>query len=235
MNQWILLSNLIHSYDEYSNLLQTKRFMTSQNALPIKQRYRIEPVAEFVTFNMQQVERIFEKNHDFTSLDVHDRLILLRHTIKHTGCFGATFVLHQSQILDDPLFFIATETIFTPTVVSTIQPITRSFDVDPTFNKLILLILAFSTINYTNFETNLNENLLNLQRILRIQDNYIEITWKYLVYRYTYVQAIQRFCQLLRCLFRINHTIATVDRNRDYTKIIDSVVEKTEELIFKHE
>jgi hypothetical protein len=230
-NQWNLLSNLIHCYDEHSGLLMGYHFISGQNALPLKLRYKIEPVGEFVTANMSRVQRIFEKNRDCLSLSSQDRLTLLQHTVKHTGCIGATFVLHEIQLLNDPLFYKSSEIIFGSDVMSTIKHITDTFDSDIVFVKLILTIMAFSTTNYTVY-TNTPPLILNdIKTILHFQDIYIELAWKYLVYRYNHEQAVKCFCNLIRCLFNINSTIVEVNRIQEYTNMIDTVVEQTKELL----
>ncbi len=206
------------------------RFMSEQNALPAKLRYKLEPVGEFITFNMIRVQRIFEKNDDYLSLCSHDRSILLRNTVKHTGCIGGTFVLHQAHLLDDPLFYKSAEIIFTPDVMLTIKPITVTFDFDIIFVKLILAIIGFSTTNYTIYTNTPPINFIDLKTILHIQDAYTELIWRYLVYKYTHEQAVKRFCNLLRCLFNINFTIVEVNRIQEYTNMIDTVVEQTKDL-----
>ncbi|UJR07776.1 hypothetical protein I4U23_012059 [Adineta vaga] len=234
-DQWDLLSNLIHCYDEYSGVRMAQLFDDKQNCLPLKLRFKFEPTAEFITSNMSCVPEIFEKNLHFRSLSYHDRSILLRNTVKHTGCIGGTFVLHQSQLLHDPLFYQTTTTIFGSDIMSRIIPLTESFDRDETFVKLILTIIAFSTTTYTIYsQTNFN-NLNNLKQILQIQDIYTELAWRYMIYRYNYDQAVIQFCQLIQCLFRVNSTIVEVDRNQEYTSIIGTVIEQTEQLLLGNE
>jgi hypothetical protein len=210
------------------------RFVSEQNVLPIKLRYKLGPVGEFIASNMSRVQRIFEKNGDYLSLSTHDRSILLRNTVKHTGCFGGTFMLHQARLLNDLLFYQSSELIFGREVMLTIKPIINSFDFDIIFIKLILTIIAFSTINYTVYTNTIPINLTDIKTMIRIQDTYTELTWRYLVYKYTYEQAVKRFCNLLRCLFNVNFTVVEVNRIEEYTNMIDTIVEKTEEIFSRN-
>ena len=211
------------------------KFISGQNILPPKLRYKIQPVGEFVTSNMMQVQRVFERNGNYLSLPVHDRLMLLRNTVKHTGCFGATFILHDSRLLDDPSFSRTAALIFGSQVMSTIKPICNAYDSDIIFVKLILSILAFSTVSFTAYTQTPSINLIDLRSILRIQDAYIELTWRYLIYKYDEEQAIKRFSNLLRCLFNIHRTIVTVDAVQQYSNMIETVIEQTEDLLISCE
>ena len=206
------------------------RFISEQNALPLKLRYKYEPVTEFITSNMIRVLRIFEKNFDYLSLCSQDRSILLRNTVKHTGCIGGTLVLHQAHLFDNPFFYKSYEVIFGTEVMLTMKPVIDTLDSDIIFMKLILTIIAFSTTSYTIYTNMAPINFTDLKTIIHIQDTYIEVTWRYLVYKYSYEQAVKRFCNLLRFLFNINVTVVTVDKIPNYSNMIDTVVEQIEQL-----
>jgi hypothetical protein len=230
-DQWLLLSNLIHCYDEHSGSMMALKFISEQNIFPPKLRYKFQSVNKFVTENIIQVQRIVEKNGDYLSLSSQDRSILLRNTIKHIGCFGATFILHHTHLLDDPTFNKTVELIFGSDVMLSIKPINNTYDSDITFIKLILSILAFSTIHYTIYTNTSPINLTNLKLIIHIQDTYTELTWRYLIYKYNEEQAIKRFSNLIRCLFNVHSTIVIANTIQQYTNMIDTIIEQTEDLL----
>lgn len=210
------------------------QFISEQNVLPPKLRYKIQPVSEFVTSNMIRIQRILEKNGDYLSLSPQDRSILLRNTVKYTGCFGGTFVLHHAHLLDDPSFYKSSELIFGSNVMLTIKPLNNTYDSDIIFIKLIHAVLSFSTINYTIYTNTPHINFTNLKLMLHIQDTYTELTWRYLVYKYSEKQAVKRFCNLLRCLFNVHSTIITVENTQQYTNMIDTIIEQTEDLLISN-
>lgn len=118
--------------------------------------------------------------------------------------------------------------------MSTIKPLIDTFDTDIIIIKLTLTIIAFSTTSYTIFTPDTSiRNFLDIKTILSIQDNYTEILWKYLIYKYTYEQSIKHFCKLLRCLFHVNFTIVEADRIQQYTNMIDTVIQQTQDLLIK--
>ncbi|CAF1104012.1 unnamed protein product [Adineta ricciae] len=226
-NQWTLLSNLLHCYDEYSGVENALQFRHEQRCFPLRLRYKLTSTTEFVTLNMTRMQQMFEKNDDFRSIRCCDRSILLRNTVKNTECIGATFALYQAGLLHDPLFYQTTATIFGVDIMLKILHLIESFDSDATFVKLVLVIIAFSTTKYTVYPDWACNELTDSKRILQIHDSYLEIAWKYMVYKYTYQQAVLRFCHLLKCLLRVNRTIVEVDQIREYKNIIETVVEQT--------
>ncbi|CAF1092799.1 unnamed protein product [Adineta ricciae] len=226
--QWTLLSNLLHCYDEHSGVENALQFRHEQIRFPLRLRYKLTSTTDFVTLNMARMQQMFEKNVDFRSIGCSDRSILLRNTVKHTECIGATFALYQAGLLHDPLFYQTTATIFGVDIMLKILQLIEIFDSDATFVKLILVITAFSTTKYTVYSGRACNELADSKSVLRIHDSYLEIAWKYMVYKYTYQQAVLRFCHLLRCLLRVNRTIVEVDQIREYKSIIEIVVEQSD-------
>lgn len=139
--------------------------------------------------------------------------------------------MHHAGILDDPYFYRSAEVIFTEEVMSTIVPLTQSFDPDVTFLKLILSILAFSTAHSMALTEGTDKIFADVRAILHVQDSYVELAWKYMVYKYTNEQAVKRFCQLLRFLFNVNRTINLVNGVEAYRDLLDTVIERTEKTL----
>jgi hypothetical protein len=175
-----------------------------------------------------KVQLVFEKNRDLLSLSSHDRTILLRNTVEYTACIGGMFILHQTRLLDDITFYKSAEMIFQPNAMSLIKRVNDQFDSDDTFCKIILAIVAFSTINYTNYTKFSQTNLMNIKAILPVQDMYTELVWRYLLHKYDHHQAVIRFSNLIRCLLLVNDAIVEANESQQFRDMIDSVVEQTE-------
>ncbi|CAF4436468.1 unnamed protein product [Rotaria sp. Silwood2] len=207
MNQWNLLSNLVHCFDENSGYAFVERFLKEQNRLPIKFRFKYSSVNNFVTSMKREIQLVFEKNLDFLSLSSHDFTILLRTTIEYTSNVAGMFILCQYNLFDYPPFHESAEMIFQPSAANFTKRVIDQLDPDNTFIKLILSILAFSTIHYTVYRKDVHINLTNIKATLPIQDMYTDLTWRYLLYKYDYHQAVIHFSNLLRCLFSVTGTI----------------------------
>ncbi|CAF1553094.1 unnamed protein product [Rotaria sordida] len=232
MDQWNLLSNLVNCFDENSGYAFVERFIDEQNRLPLKLRFKYSSVNHFFILMMSKVQRVFERNRDFLLLSPHDRTILLESTAEYTATIGGMFLLHQAKLLNDLTFFKSAEIIFPPSVMFFAQRVIDQFDSDDTFIKLVLTILAFSTINYTVYRKNIPINLTNITTILPIQDMYTDLTWRYLLYKYGHHEAVIRFSNLLRCLFSVSETIVEAHKTQQFIDIIDYVVEQTEQTLF---
>ncbi|CAF2457322.1 unnamed protein product [Rotaria sp. Silwood2] len=228
LDQWNRLSNLVHCFDENSGSAFVEHFLEEQNRLPLKLRFKYASVNEFFKLIMSKVQIAFEKNCDFLSLSRHDRTALLRSTVEYTSSFGGMFIIWQYKLFDYPPFYKSVEMIFQPSASIFTKRVIDQLDPDNTFIKLILSILAFSTIHYTVYRKDVDINLTNIKATLPIQDMYTDLAWRYLLYKYGHHQAVIRFSNLLRCLLAVTEAVVEAHEGQQFTDIIDSVVEQTE-------
>ncbi|CAF5077024.1 unnamed protein product [Rotaria sp. Silwood1] len=178
---------------------------------------------------MGNVQIAFEKNRDFLSLSRHDRITLLRTTVEYTSTIGSIFTLRQYKLFNYPSFYESAEIIFQPSATVFIKRVIDQLDPDNTFIKLILAIVAFSTINYIVYRKNIEIDLTNNKVMLPFQDMYTELAWRYLLYKYGHYEAVKRFSNLTRCLFAVTGAIVEAHESQKFTDIIDSIIEQTEQ------
>jgi uncharacterized Fe-S radical SAM superfamily protein PflX len=226
-DQWNLLSNLDHCFDEYVAYSFIEHYIQDQNALHPKLRFKYSSVRDYFTTVKSKIQFGLEKNRDFLSLSIHDRSTLLRTIVEHTTGLGGMFISGQHGLFDYLSFYNAAEMIFGP--VSTIYGVRviNLLDPDNVFIKLIIAILSFSTFHYTVYMKNTLMNQTNIKAILSIQDMYTETAWRYLLYKYGHRDAVMRFSNLIRCLFFVNKAIIEANESRHFTEMIDSVIEQT--------
>ncbi|UJR07505.1 hypothetical protein I4U23_011794 [Adineta vaga] len=231
IDQWNHISNLIHCYDENGPLSIAQTFVIEQNSLPVRLRYKSDAVTELYTSIYTEIQQRHGKNKDFLSLCLQDQCTLVHKTVKNVSSIAGLVVLHYTNLLYDPLFLHMNEIIFGLCVTKGLVGMKNTLDDDMTFVKLLIAILSFSTTDYTNFSVSIDENFVNRKTILRIQDTYIELLWRYMVYKHSHQHAVFRFSQALRCVFYSLNCIAEVDAVEEYQVLISTIVEQTEQTI----
>jgi hypothetical protein len=231
IDQWNLLSNLVHCYDEYSGYSFVQRYIHDQNSLPVKLRFKCSSVRDFFTVIKSKIQQGIEKNRDCLSLSLHDRRILLRATVQYTSSIGSMFTLRQYQLLDYESFYESAETIFRPSAAAFTRCAIKQLDPDDTFIKLMLATFAFSTTKYTIYTKNILINETNIKAIVSIQDTYTEITWRYLLYKCNHREAVIRFSNLIRSLFFVIAAIVEANESQQFIEMVDTVIERTEQTL----
>ncbi|UJR17333.1 hypothetical protein I4U23_004228 [Adineta vaga] len=229
VDQWNLLSNLLHCYDEHSGFLVADRYVRDQNVLPIKSRYKVNSLNDLFGSMMAGAQLLFEKNADFLSLSPHDQSILLHGRLKYVGGLGSALLLRHIGLYQNPTFYTNLLTIYGSTVVSASKYTSELLDHDVIFVKLMLAVVTFSTFDCTNYNINISsDNLDNSNAVLSIQNMYIELAWQYILHKYGHIRAVMSFSNLLRCIFTINSAIVEVIRNTEWTNMVDDIIKRTE-------
>ncbi|CAF1638952.1 unnamed protein product [Adineta ricciae] len=228
IEQWNSISNLIHCYDQYGPFLMSQQYVSEQTQLPTKIRYKTSSINKFYALVYMKIQQIFEKNDDYQSLCSQDRASLTHRAVKHASGYATAVVIKQLKLYDDPLFFKISEFLFNSHVMTSARSLNSYVDEDLTFNKLVVAALFFSTTYVTIFDSSPIDNFIDIRRIISIQDQYIELAWKYMVYKHDYRHSVLRFIQLLRSISYCQRTLLEADHTRGYESIVGSLLHQTE-------
>ncbi|CAF1053192.1 unnamed protein product [Rotaria sordida] len=231
IDQWNLISNLSHCYDEYSGLSIGEHYIRKQNTLPLKLRFKAASLINLYQMMLEGGPLLYKNNRDFLSLSVNDRSILLRNTIRYAAGLSANFIVYQVRLMNYSAYYDAIGILSHPALIPVMKRMSKQLDFDLIVMKLFLAILPFSTIGYTVYSNSSPENLSDIKEILRIQDSYVELLWRYLLYKYNYEQAVKLFSNLIRPVFAI-HAIIHKTLDIDWiTDTIDSLVQQTDQTL----
>ena len=229
VDQWNLLSNLLHCYDENAGLSLGAQYMSQQNNLPIQLRFQSSSIISLYQLMLDGAQLLYTNNRDFLSLSTDDRSILLHSTLSYTGSISLNFIVFKIRLVDSPSYYDALEMITFPRIVSMARRFPARLNFDVIVMKLFLAILSFSTCRCTISPSTCSNNLSHVQEVLRIEDRYIELTWRYLLYKYGHKQAVKCFSDFIRCIFLTNEALVAAEELQWFTNIIDSVAQKTEQ------
>ena len=98
---------------------------------------------------------------------------------------------------------------------------------DITLFKLSLALFALSTNSKTLHE-NISMEYADIHQILQIENKYAELIWKYLIYKYTYDQAIRLFMNLIQWLLSVTIFMPYAHNTQAHVNDIQSLIEQTE-------
>ena len=231
LQQWTHLSNIIHCYDEYSQYFTAEQFRADQTKLPMKKRFQTQSVHQLMHTLTAGSRCLYEKNGDFHSLSNNDSHHLLQKTIKQVCGLGAAWMIFSSHLFQYESFYQTVDMIYDQGTAANSAAASYHLFPDMVFIKLILSIMMFSTFDYSSYTKESPIILHDIQRILHIQNQYIELTWKYLLYKYDHKQAVRCFSKLIRSLFALNRAVNTASEVESYQQMIDRLVDKTNQTL----
>jgi hypothetical protein len=208
-----------------------EKFTSDQKKLPVKLRFRNSSVSEVIGTFVAGAQLLFEKNAHFRSLSLRTRSLLLHKTIKQVGGLSCSFIVNSSKLLDDHGFYQSVEMIYGKASLASGCVAIQRLNMDVVFVKLVLAILLFSTFDCTHDSNKAPMILPDVKAILAIQDIYIELAWRYLLYKYDHRRAVQCFSNLIRSLCALTESLTAAFEVQQYNDMLDTLVKQTEQAL----
>jgi hypothetical protein len=178
--------DIVQMFDRYCDWSHIEQFIRSQQAFPVKVRFKCFAVAEFyntlsVRFQLIGTKMREQKN---ARSFVHD-------ADRFTSMIGTLLILNWTSLFDSPIFEQSTVSIFGHVAASLMKQIVAELDADRTLLKLAFAIVSTSMS-------------IPLERF------YTELTWHYLLDQVGNDHAIRSFSHLIRCLLLIHQVLAEI-------------------------
>ncbi|CAF3549587.1 unnamed protein product [Rotaria sp. Silwood1] len=226
-DQWTLLRNLFNCYQESHILPFSQRLIDAHDVA--QSNYMIYPtlVDEFLASIYKTAEIYLCSNDDLRKLSSDNRYIILHSAAHNVCCMGAAFIVVHCRLNLLDSFLNALTIKFGKPAVDIHAWAKKFIDPDIVLVKLSISLFAFSE-NTGCYYSNTSNELTNSIDILEIQNKYAEIAWKYLLYKYSYYDAVKRFLNIT--LWLSSMTIFAVHGQSLplYVNNIDAIIEHTE-------
>ncbi|CAF3885609.1 unnamed protein product, partial [Rotaria sordida] len=226
-NQWTLLTNLLHCYKESQILPFSQRLIDAHDDL--KSNYVIYKglVEEFLVSIYKTVEQYLCFNDDLRKLSSNDRSIILRSAADNLCCMSGAFIMQHCHLYGLDAYLKVINEKFGKSPMNIHFWARKFVDPDIVLVKLSLSLFAFSE-NTCCYYSNTSDNLTNPIDILEIQNKYVEVTWKYLLYKYGYYNAMKRFLNIALWLASMNILAVHAQSLPVHVHNVNSIIEQTE-------
>lgn len=184
-------------------------------------------IDQFLLCTYQTTGKYLRLNDDLCQLPFNNRSIMLRTAADHVSCMGCSFIMKHCHLLQVKEFNRTLQRIYGEDTMKIHRWISTFIDPDIVLVKLTLNLFALMENTYV-YRADLSIDLTNANQIVKIQNKYTEITWKYLLYRYGFVEAVKRFLRLISWLSALTKFVYHVQSLALHVNDIDSLVEQTE-------
>ena len=167
---------------------------------------------------------------DFQILTTSEQSSLLERNLQGISGLTFTLVARDTCVIDHSPSRTAAIRFYGFEVVCRAQQLKNRLDPDSTLVKLMLPVLAFSSncviLDMPQHVCH-DSLLLGTFRLLGSQNVFVEIVWRYLVYRYGDVQAVKRFAGLVKqILDEIDHVAKIYQSNKVHRQFLDETLQE---------
>ncbi|CAF3732330.1 unnamed protein product [Rotaria sp. Silwood1] len=226
-SQWILLSNIINSYDESKLFLLSKNLNTKHNLSTSLITINENIVRQLMTSFYETAGIYLRYNNDINNLSSNDRSILLHTAADNITCLGGIFIFYHTDLINHKNLMNLLDIQYGKTTMKYHRWATKFTPSDIVLFKLAVSLFAFSSNSrILHRDISLEFNCINT--ILEIQNKYAELTWKYLIYKYDYHQAIQIFINLIQWFLSMSVFMSYAHYAPTHVNDIESLIEQTE-------
>ncbi|CAF3113694.1 unnamed protein product [Rotaria socialis] len=200
---WVLLSNVIHAYDSFSPISELRHTIEFLTKSSMSVEHKLEESRNMVSLMSQTFQLSVSATADFRIMTTDEQCSLLKRNMRGIWAFHSMVMCHQCNLFDS----IPNKNIMVPLYglenVERVRVMSLRLDPDETIVKLILMVLSFSSNCFTVSTDHMayRDNLLmGTFRLFGSQNAYIEVMWKYMLYRYGYFESAKRFSALIKLM-----------------------------------
>jgi hypothetical protein len=189
--------------------------------------------SEIVTLVYTSMQSFISSTPDFRILTACEQFSLFERNLSATTVFCFVLVFSDAIISNEQKCTDLFATIYGSEVLSQAKHINKELVCNSTIVKLMLIVLAFSS---NCFIVDTQENMLNdsfLQDthcLLRSQNIYIELLWKFMIYHHDYYSAALCFSRLMQHFLNlVKYSAIAYSKNTNYRQLIDNVFQKAKQ------
>ena len=168
-------------------------------------------------------------NQDVHALPEFERQLVNCHGYNNIAMFCGPVVARNLHLFENRAFIHSIDLTFGVTNRKCSEYIASKLDLDPYFIMFVMAIYIFSSSSCTSFHDqqlivcdDVNVSLA----LFRIQSIYTEVTWKYLIYRYSFEDVVKRFDNLIRCFIVGQNSLTVMENDRQHDAIRESLIAK---------
>ena len=184
-------------------------------------------VEKFLTSVYEAAGAYVRSNDDLRKLSTDDRSVILRSAADNVCCMGGAFIMQHSYLHHFDAFLNSMTRKYGKRTMDIHTWAKKFIDSDIVLVKLAMSLFAFSE-NTGCYYSSAEKDLTNPINIFEVQNKYAELTWKYLLYRYTHEGAVKRFLNLTLWLGSMNVLASHAQNLPVHLNDIGSIVELAE-------
>ncbi|UJR32094.1 hypothetical protein I4U23_019562 [Adineta vaga] len=229
---WRLLSNIVHAFDTYSCVPITKDIVKLvDNTFPNKE-HDIRNSLNIMTIIYISLQSFIECIADFRVMTSEEQSSLFQRNMQGLLAFYCVTSFREAGIFYNRYSENALIPLYGFDNVQRTKYISTLLDYDLTLVKLMLTILTFSSNCYmvTTEQLASQDSLLcGTFRLFGSQNVYVELLWRYMLYKYDFFQAVQRLNALVKvALDALTLSSNIYESNKVHQDFADEITLQTE-------
>ena len=206
-------------------MMPMQNMLNRKSSLPIKLRLKSQDTVTFIDQMFENFVLLLLHSLDLRCLSPHAYRALLSHNAFAIGNINASFIVHETNALQNPAYKYSCNILFGDELVKAYIRDNERFLPNGNIYKLFIFVLIFSSncsvVIYPNDEH--IQTISSSMELIQIQNIYVTMLWKYLIYIYGHDGAVMCFTRIIKnvldALARMEHVLTNIT----YLSILNKV------------
>lgn len=206
-------------------MLPMQSMLSRKPSLPIKLRFKSQDMMNSIDQMFENFIELLSHSLDLRCLSPRACQSLLSRNAFVLGNINASFIIHESNALHNPTYQYSCKNLFSDELVKAYIRDNQRFLSNGNIYKLLIFVLIFSS----NCSVVLYSNdadipiISNSIELIHIQNLYVTILWKYLLYVYGHDGAVMCFTKVIKNVLDALARMEYILTNMTYLKILNKV------------
>lgn len=190
--------------------------LNEKSSLPPKLRLKPKDTIHYINQIFEHFILLLSHSLDLRCLSSCACRALLTHNVFCIGNINGSFLVHESNALQNPTYILACKALFGDESITRYARDNDRFLSNGNIYKLFIFVLIFSS-NCSIVVFNADEDLRIISssiELIHVQNIYVTMLWKYLIYIYGHHGAVMCFTKIIKnvldALLRMEHTLTNV-------------------------
>lgn len=184
---------------------------------------------EFLGQCNSTIEQFIGRSPHFQALAPVARRALIKRNVFWAFLFQNFLLSRQINHLADPKLTLSVVQTFGSHFFQQISQLFHEMDPNETIHKVMFFVSAFfsngSLITFNGLDDDVLSTTVSID-LIRIQDIYVSMLWKYLVYRYGFAEAVRRYLSLISTILSGYEILKRLDGSKSYDEAYNMVVKQ---------
>ena len=232
-SQWTLLSNVFHAYERFNPISTYNCILETLSSSPYKTRFDTTGISKTTSCAFTSLQSFISSTPDFQVLSLNEQQSLLKRNLHGMGPFATSIAFHDTNFFQNFKCYSGFLEFYGSETTIQEEHLINQLDLDSALLRFILLVISFSSNCFIVdiHETIHNDSFLfGTFRLFGSQNVYVEVLWKYMLYRYGYYETVLRFSGLIKCVLdKIKQASSLYMSNKIHKNLVDGIIKHSEE------
>jgi hypothetical protein len=206
-DQWTLVSNIIHVYDQQQLIERVRSILDGKHALPAKLRSKSFDTLQLISEPMRCLPALVQHSSHYRALSSSAHRLSQVNNLFFTGAVNGYLVARETHAFDNAIYMAACGALYGHDYMVKCSKDNARLEPNGNLLKIFLFVLIFSSnCSIVMYEGDGDGDgdeedggrWSNTVELGRVQDVYVTMLWKYMVYLYGHDQAAIRFASMVK-------------------------------------